>query len=50
MFCHKFAAFQNTYELQVLSFYPTEVIFQLTFTCSKSTAETIEKAVKYVQG
>ena len=50
MFCHRFAAFQNTYVLQLLSFYPTEAIFQLTFTCSKSTTETIEKAVKHVQG
>ena len=26
-----------------------EIITQLTFTCSKSTIETLEKGVKYVQ-
>ena len=26
-----------------------ECVTQLTFTCSKSTIETLEKAVKYVQ-
>ena len=31
------------------SFNRNESISQLTFTCSKSTTETLEKGVKYVQ-
>ena len=30
--------------------YLNKTIFQLTFTCSKSTIETLEKGVKYVPG
>ena len=36
--------------MKVITFVKVEkVTFQLTFTCSKSTIETLEKDVKYVQ-
>ena len=32
-----------------VAIFTTEVHIQLTFTCSKSTTETLEKGVQYVQ-
>ena len=41
--------FQNKYFIIILSGKTTDHTFHLTFTCSKSTIETLEKGVKYVQ-
>ena len=44
--------FQNSTEPQLLKWInqiPCHLPSQLTFTCSKSTIETLEKYVKYVQ-
>ena len=44
--------FQNTYfpeHLSVAASKTWEDISQVTFTCSKSTVETLEQGVKYVQ-
>ena len=45
---------KNVYKVSPWTFYPVLKRFyqrntQLTFTCSKSTIETLEKEVKYVQ-
>ena len=46
----------NQFQANICFLYPHEILkrsykkgtFQLTFTCSKSTIETLEKCVKYV--
>ena len=57
--CLNFSRYLNTFHwylicLQACTFLRIELLFpiaqtQLTFTCSKSTVQTLEKDVKYVQ-
>ena len=43
----KMEKYDNIVDTEFVNF---EDLNQLTFTCSKSTIETLEKGVKYVQG
>ena len=43
----KMEKYDNIVDTECVNF---EDLNQLTFTCSKSTIETLEKGVKYVQG
>ena len=40
---------ENLYNNEIKTTLKEKVISQLTFTCSKSTIETLEKGVKFVQ-